>query len=136
MEGGTLSPHRYLSEVTEDEMVGRNHRLKGQFEQAPGDGEGQGGLACCSPRGRKEPDTTERLNSNALLDTVLSLLAFDGPVENLLPAWFSSFDKMLVLSVQLPRRFFSLPFKPGYLPGYVLLLTVPWSVCPCTRHVL
>ena len=32
--------------------------------QAPGDSEGQGGLACCSPRGHKEPDTTERLNSN------------------------------------------------------------------------
>ena len=31
-------------------------------EQAPGVGDGQGGLACCSPRGRKELDTTERLN--------------------------------------------------------------------------
>ena len=31
------------------------------FEQAPGDGTGQGGLACCSPWGRKELDMTERL---------------------------------------------------------------------------
>ena len=30
-----------------------------EFEQAPGDGEGQGSLACCSPRGCKESDTTE-----------------------------------------------------------------------------
>ena len=33
-------------------------------EQAPGDGEGQGGLACCSPWGRRESDTTERLNNH------------------------------------------------------------------------
>ena len=30
--------------------------------QTPGVGDGQGGLACCSPWGRKESDTTERLN--------------------------------------------------------------------------
>ena len=35
--------------MTEDEMVGWNHRLNGQkSEQTPGDGEGQGTLACCS----------------------------------------------------------------------------------------
>ena len=34
-----------------------------EFEQAPGDGEGQGCLACCSPWGHKESDTTEQLNS-------------------------------------------------------------------------
>ena len=48
---------------TEDEMVGWHHRLNGQeFEQAPGVDDGQGSLACCSPWGRKELDTTERLN--------------------------------------------------------------------------
>ena len=36
-------------------MVGWHHCLNGhKFEQAPGVGEGQGGLACCSPWGRKE----------------------------------------------------------------------------------
>ena len=51
--------------MTEDEMVGWHHRLSGrEFEQALGDGEGQGGLACCGPRGHKESDTTERLNNN------------------------------------------------------------------------
>ena len=36
-----------------------------EFEQTPGDGEGQGSLACCSPWGHKELDTTERLNNNS-----------------------------------------------------------------------
>ena len=51
--------------MTEDGMVGWHHRLNGPgFEQAPGEGEGQGGLACCSPWGRRESGTTERLNIN------------------------------------------------------------------------
>ena len=41
--------------ATEDEIVGWHHRLDGhEFEQAPGVGDGQGGLACCSPWGCKE----------------------------------------------------------------------------------
>ena len=45
-------------------MVGWHHWLNGhEFEQAPGDGEGQGSLVCCSPWGHKESDTTERLNT-------------------------------------------------------------------------
>ena len=45
-------------------MVGWHHRLSGhEFEQTPGDGEGQAGLVCCSPRDCKESDMTERLNS-------------------------------------------------------------------------
>ena len=51
--------------MTKDEMVGRHHWLNGhEFEQAVGDGEGQGSLASCSPWGRKESDTTEWLNNN------------------------------------------------------------------------
>ena len=49
--------------MTEDEMVGWYHWLDGhEFEQAPGVGDGQGSLACCSPWGHKESDMTERLN--------------------------------------------------------------------------
>ena len=49
--------------MIEDEMVGWHCQLNGhEFEQAPGYGEGQGSLACCSPWGRKELDTTEPLN--------------------------------------------------------------------------
>ena len=45
-------------------MVGWHHRLNGhESEQALGDSEGQGGLECCSPWGRKESDVTERLNN-------------------------------------------------------------------------
>ena len=48
--------------MTEDEMVGWHHQLNGhESEQAPGDGERQGSLTCCSPWGHKELDMTERL---------------------------------------------------------------------------
>ena len=48
----------------EDETVGWHHRLNRHgFEQTPGVGEGQGSLACCSPSGGKELDTTEGLNN-------------------------------------------------------------------------
>ena len=44
-------------------MVGWHHRVNGhEFEQALGDGEGQGSLVCCSSWGRKESDMTEGLN--------------------------------------------------------------------------
>ena len=50
---------------TEDEMVRWHHQFDGhEFERFPGDGEGQGSLACCSPWGLKESDTTEWLNNN------------------------------------------------------------------------
>ena len=46
--------------MTEDEMVELHHRFNGhEFEQALGVGDRQGGLACCSPWGRKESDTTK-----------------------------------------------------------------------------
>ena len=46
-------------------MIGWHHELEGhESEQAPGDGEGQGGLECCHPLRRKELDTTEPLNNN------------------------------------------------------------------------
>ena len=42
-----------------------HHRLNGhEFEQTLGNSEGQGSLACCSPWGRKESETTELLNSS------------------------------------------------------------------------
>ena len=48
-------------------MVGWYHQLNGHaFEQAPRVSDGQGGLACCSPQGRKESDMTEQLNSNSI----------------------------------------------------------------------
>ena len=61
--------------MTEDEMVEWHHRFNGhEFEQTQGDGEGQGTLVCCSPRGRKALDTTER---------PIFLTGFDGQVAKL-----------------------------------------------------
>ena len=46
-----------------DEMVEWHHPRDGhEFEEVPGFGDGQGSLVCCSPWGRKESNTTERLN--------------------------------------------------------------------------
>ena len=66
--------------ATEDEMVGWHHRLNGHgFEQVPGVGDGQGSLACCSPWGHKESDTTEQLNwtDDAMMQQVKSLEFMD-----------------------------------------------------------
>ena len=53
--------------TTEDEMAGWHHWLDGcELEWTPGDGDGQGGLVCCSSWGRKESDMTEQLNWNEL----------------------------------------------------------------------
>ena len=52
--------------MTEDEMVGWYHRCNGyERGQTSGDGEGQGSLACCSPWGRKESNTTGQLNNSS-----------------------------------------------------------------------
>ena len=49
--------------MTKDEIVGQHHLLNGyESEQTPGVGDGQGGMVCCSPWGRKESYTTEQLN--------------------------------------------------------------------------
>ena len=49
--------------MTEDEMAGWHHQVNGhEFEQAPGVGDGQGNLGCCSIWCREELDTTEQLN--------------------------------------------------------------------------
>ena len=54
--------------VTKDEKVGWHRQLNGhEFEQTPGDSEGQGSLECCSPWHLKELDTAQRLNNNILL---------------------------------------------------------------------
>ena len=58
--------------MTEDEMVGWHHQLNGhEFESTLGVGDGQGGLACCSPRAHKELDTTEGLNNNTPKNTAM-----------------------------------------------------------------
>ena len=59
--------------VTEDEIVGWYYWFnEHEFEQASGDGEGQGSLACCSPWGHKESDMTDRLNNNNIIYYLLT----------------------------------------------------------------
>ena len=61
--------------TTEDERVGRHHWLNGYgFEQAPGVGDGQGSLVCCSPWGLKESDMTEWLNWTEFDVKILKLI--------------------------------------------------------------
>ena len=63
--------------MTEDEMVGWHPWLNGhEFDLALGDGEGQGSLACCSPWGHKELDTTEWLNNDNNTYSLKSKQAF------------------------------------------------------------
>ena len=95
--------------TTEDEMVGWHHRLNGhEFEWTPGVGDGQGDLACCGSWGRKESDTTERLNwtergsigwlgKNLTVSGFLSVLAVqEGRNENSNSQLLGEFvDKML-----------------------------------------
>ena len=55
--------------VAQDEMAGWHHWFNGhELGQSPGDSEGQGGLACCSPRGRKQLDTTGWLNNSKVFE--------------------------------------------------------------------
>ena len=68
--------------MTEDEMVNGH-----EFEQALGDGEGQGSLACCSPCGSKELNMTELLNNNEYSThfVPLSLILSLGVLQSLVP---------------------------------------------------
>ena len=72
--------------TTEDEMVGWHHRIdEHEFQQAPGVGDGQESLACCSPWGRKESNTTEqhyRLTDGSILVFFLRLCQVALVVSN------------------------------------------------------
>ena len=73
--------------MTEDEMAGWHHWLNGrESEWTPGVGDGQGGLACCNSWGRKESDTTERLNWTELKCFFWNSLAF-SVIQLMLAIW-------------------------------------------------
>ena len=61
----TLMLGKIEGRITEDETVEWHHQFYGyEFQQTLGDGEGQRNLACCSPWGCRESNTTERLDDN------------------------------------------------------------------------
>ena len=108
--------------TTEDEMVGWHHRLNGhEFGWTPGVGDGQGGLACCSPWGCKEWDTTEWLNWTKLITEsryVSRFLPLSCP-SLLLSFWLSFF---LSLNLRcLPSRCIVI-ICPFYCPSSSLLV--------------
>ena len=90
--------------ATEDEMVGWHHQLDGhEFEQTPGDTEGQGSLACCSPWGGKELDTTEWLNNNSYLQVPPGTPWFVvASLQSLPPSSHSFLSVCLYLCVSSP----------------------------------
>ena len=66
--------------MTEDEMIGWHYQLNGHgVGWTPGVGDGQGGLACCSPWGHKKSDTTEQLNGTETSFHVPLCSNMDGP---------------------------------------------------------
>ena len=79
--------------MTEDEMVGWHHQLDGhEFDQAPGVGDGQGGLVCSSPWGRKDLDMTERQckeieENNRMRKTRISSRKLEIPREVFMQSW-------------------------------------------------
>ena len=63
--GRVISSWKRLKAGEWNEMVGWHLQLnEHKFEQGPGDGEGQGSLACCCPWGHKESDMNEQLDNN------------------------------------------------------------------------
>ena len=117
--------------MTEDEMVGWHHWLnEHEFEQTPGDGEGQGSLACCSPWAHKELDMTEWLNNNKC--TSQNDLPTPPYVKILSPSfslWWHIFQQTKVYVPQSQGEFRLPALGPGrvctrpplYLPNYQCL---------------
>ena len=88
--------------MTEDGMVGWHHQLNGhEFEQILGDGEGQESLACCSPRGRKDSDTSERLKNKCAVHTAPHFPFCDHAWSSQ-PTWSSLFFRGHFREAKLP----------------------------------
>ena len=125
--------------MTQDEMVRCHHRLDGhEYEQAPGDGNGQGSLACYSPWGNKESDMTEWLN------WIEHIYIYK---QNIFKISLKLFFKYIILSHNCPNfriflllllLFFSPPFPP-FLPhllssSSIFLFFLLSSLLPFSEH--
>ena len=81
-----LDTHLLEKRASEDEMAGWHHRCNGfELGKTAGDSEGQGGLACCSPWGHKESDTTGWLNNNFHTAGGFLTTELPGSPESLVP---------------------------------------------------
>ena len=91
--------------MTEDDMVGWHYQLDGhKFEQAPGIGDGQGGLACCSSCGLKESGRTEWLNWTGLNTGLLKWIRSEGL------HFFILWKSLWGITLISPLQAWSLPF--------------------------
>ena len=92
-------------------MVGRHYRLNGhEFEQALGDGEEQGTLACCSPWGHKESNRTERLNNSNRMSDVNKIIGLIGSTSFIIPA-LKTIPNALNIVPKIPKYLFMSPIN-------------------------
>ena len=126
--------------VTENETVGWHHWLsRHEFEQAPGDAEGQGRLACCRPWGHKESDMTYRLNSNnACEGSLLGLLFCPIGLEVTLYAGTTPFWWLLLCSKFWNREVWVLQllFIFRIILGVLTHFWIDFSILACTWLLL
>ena len=90
--------------MVEDEMAGWHPQFNGrEFEQTPGDNEGQRRLACCSPWGLRESEVTERLNnSNNTHHTALKNFFVFSPLTNFRLLAIASLSLFTLLHIYIP----------------------------------
>ena len=122
-----------ITDLMEDEMAGWHHWLDGrESEWTLGDDDGQGGLACCDSWGRKETDTTERLNWTELKASAWSqclmvkCLSFVHPVCSAFHCAKNKEKLSIILKKQYPGMILICPL--GYIswftPRYFHVLCV------------
>ena len=90
-------------------MVGQHYRLNGhEFEQALGDGKEQKTLACFSPWGHKESNTTERLNNSNRMSDVNKIIGLFGSTSFIIPA-LKTIPNALNIAPKIPKYLFMSP---------------------------
>ena len=104
-------------------MVRQHQQLNGhEFDQTPGDSEGQGSLACCSPWGRKESDTIQQLNNN---NNILNMPNNFRAKENILLNNMKSYQKLNYFLMLILFSFAFIMFKKVKIAQLCLTLCDP-----------
>ena len=116
--------------TTKNEMVGWHHQLDGHgFGWTPGVGDGQGGLACCSPYGRKESDNNERLNWTELLRMIIFSWSLVQSSKNVyLPSvWL--FGGFYVIREKWISKTLKVSQKNKYMNMHIFKILFVYSYC-------